>query len=131
MAEDALLTHYDKLVARVNAWREAWARRGEAPSSAVTMVLSETYLGATLAQQIEARLMEARREIDNAIVRYAGLLAAAMALLTRAGSTADIERKTQEAFAKLGRNDDGFETKMTELRGLVDVYRRLSIAVKG
>jgi hypothetical protein len=131
MAEDALLTHYDKLVARVDAWREAWARRGEAPSSAVTMVLSETYLGATLAQQIEARLMEARREIDNAIVRYAGLLAAAMALLTRAGSTADIERKTQEAFAKLGRNDDGFETKMTELRGLVDVYRRLSIAVKG
>jgi hypothetical protein len=75
--------------------------------------------------------MEARREIDNAIVRYAGLLAAAMALLTRAGSTADIERKTQEAFARLGRNDDGFETKMTELRGLVDVYRRLSIAVKG
>jgi hypothetical protein len=131
MAEDALLTHYDKLVARVDAWREAWARRGEAPSAAVTMVLSETYLGATLAQQIEARLMEARREIDNAIVRYAGLLAAAMALLTRAGSTADIERKTQESFAKLGRNDDGFETKMMELRGLVEVYRRLSIAVKG
>ena len=131
MAEDALLTHYDQLVARVDAWREAWARRGEAPSSAVTMVLSETYLGTTLAQQIETRLMEARREIDNAIVRYAGLLAAALALLTRAGSTADIERKTQESFAKLGRNDDGFETKMTELRGLVEVYRRLSVAVKG
>jgi hypothetical protein len=131
MAEDSLLTHHDKLCARVEAWREAWARRGESPSAAVTMLLSERYLGSTLAQQIETRLMEARREIDNAIVRYAGVLAAGIALLTRAGPTEDIERRTQEAFAKLGRNDDGFESKMAELRGLVDVYRRISVAVKG
>ena len=130
MAEDALLLHYDKLNARVHAWREAWARRGEAPSVAVTMLLSESYFGQTLAQQIETRLLEARREIDNAIARYAGLVAAAIALLTRAGSTGDIERKTQEAFLKVGRNDDGFEAKMAELEALIALYRRLSIAVQ-
>ena len=130
MADDALLVHHDKLCARVEAWREAWARRGEAPSVAVTMLLSEQWLGHTLAQQIETRLLEARREIDNAIARYAGLVAAAIALLTRAGSTGDIERKTQESFLRVGRNDDGFEAKMVELRALVDLYRRVSLAVQ-
>jgi hypothetical protein len=129
MADDALLNHYDKLCARVEAWREAWARRGEAPSAAVTMLLSEPYLGQTLAQQLETRLLEARREIDNGIARYAGLVAAAIALLARAGATGEIERKTQEAFLKIGRSDDGFESKMVELRALVEVYRRVSVAL--
>jgi hypothetical protein len=130
MAEDTLILHYDKLGARVQAWREAWARRGEAPSVAVTMLLSESYLGQTLAQQIETRLLEARRDIDNALARYAGLVAAAIALLTRAGSTGNIERKTQETFLKIGRHDDGFEAKMVELEALVALYRRLSVAVQ-
>ncbi len=130
MAEDALLTHYDKLCARVEAWREAWARRGDAESAAVAQLLGETYLGQTLAQHIETRLVESRREIDNAIARYAGLVGAAVALLCRAGSTGDVERKIQEAFLKIGRHDDTFETKMVELRPLVELYRRLATAVQ-
>ena len=129
MAEDALLTHHEVLQQRVTAWREAWAKRGEAPTAAVTQLLGETYLGSTVAQHIEEKLLQTRREIDNAIARYAGLVAAAVALLCKAGSTEDIERKTQESFLKIGRQEDGFETKMAELQPLVELYRRLSVAM--
>jgi hypothetical protein len=129
MAEDALLTHHELLQQRVTAWREAWAKRGEAPTAAVTQLLGEPYLGATVAQHIETRLLETRRDIDNAIARYAGLVAAAVVLLCKAGTTDGIERKTQEAFLKIGRQEDGFETKMVELGPLVELYRRLSTAM--
>ncbi len=130
MADDALLTHHAMLIAKVAAWVESWNTRGQAPSATVAQLLSHTYMGQPLAAALETRLLEARREIDNQIARYAGTIAAAIALLCRAGDTDAIERSTHEAFLKIGQVEDGFATKMAELQPLVDTYARLSLALK-
>lgn len=129
-SDDALLAHHDLLQAKVEAWTTSWRLRGEAPNATVAQLMSRPYLGAPMSTQLETRLLEARREIDNQIARYAGTLAAAIALLCRAGDTDAIERSTQESFLKIGHAEDGFETKMAELMPLVDTYRRLSLALK-
>ena len=128
-ATDPLLLHHRAIVAKVAAWKECWAHRNEAGGAALASVLSATYLGEPLSMQVERRLLEARREIDNEIARHAGILAAAIALACRAGDTDAIERHTQEAFLKIGKTEDGFESKMAELEPLVRYYETLSTAV--
>jgi hypothetical protein len=115
MQSDALLTHHQRLLDRVCAWKDAWQRRGQTSSAAVAQLLSTTYTGETLAQQLEKRLLAARRDIDNQLARYAGTLAAAIAVLCRTGDTDELERKTQEAFLGIGKHEEGFEAKLAEL----------------
>lgn len=126
---DPLLAHHRHIVDRVQAWREAWTGRARAESGAVARVLSTEYLGEPLSMQIERRLLEARREIDNEIARFAGMLAAAVALACRAGDTDAIERRTQLAFLEIGKVEDGFESKMAELEPLVRYYATLKQTV--
>lgn len=128
-SSDPLLDHHRYLVAKVAAWKACWVHRNEAGGAALASLLSTSYLGEPLAMQIERRLLEARREIDNEIARHAGVLAAAVALACRAGDTDLIERRTQEAFLKIGKTEDGFESKMAELEPLVRYYTMLSTAV--
>lgn len=128
MSDDPLLSHYEQLRARVDAWHDAWARRGEAANATVATVLGTNHVGAPLSAQIETRLLEARREIDNQIARFAGVVAAAVALCCRSGETDAIERSTQEGMLRLGKVEDGFATKMTELGPLVDLYVRIKRA---
>jgi hypothetical protein len=130
MADDALLLHHQRLLERVAAFKQAWARRAETPSASVAQLMSSTFMGETLSQQVEKRLLEARREIDNQIARYAGTLAAGIAILCRSGDTDAIERKTQEMFLGLGKHEDNFESKLAELTPLVETYARLSVAVR-
>jgi hypothetical protein len=128
-SQDPLLAHHRALVAKVAAWKECWAHHNEAGGATLASLLSMTYLGEPLSMQVERRLLEARREIDNELARHAGLLAAAIALACRAGDTDAIERRTQEAFLKLGKHDQAFESKMAELEPLVRYYTMLSTAV--
>lgn len=128
MTDDPLLSHYEQLRARVDAWHDAWARRGETGNATVATLLGTPHVGAPLSAQIETRLLEARREIDNQIARFAGVVAAAIALCCRSGETDAIERATQTAILKLGKVEDGFATKMTELGPLVELYIRLKRA---
>lgn len=129
MEADPLLKHYTTLLEKAEAWQQAWAQRGEAPTASVAQLMSQTFQGATLAQQIEKRLLEGRRELDNQIARFAGTLAAAVALLCKSGNTDAIERQTQEAFLRVGKTEDGFASKLAELRPMADLYRRLKTAV--
>jgi hypothetical protein len=126
---DPLLVHHQYLVAKVAAWKACWSQRNEAGGAALASVLSSTYFGEPLSMQVERRLLEARREIDNEIARHAGVLAAAIALACRAGETDAIERRTQEAFLKIGKTEEGFASKMAELEPLVRYYTMLSTAV--
>jgi hypothetical protein len=127
--EDPLLAHHRYLVDKVDAWKQCWAHHNEAGGATMATLLSMTYLGEPLSMQVERRLLEARREIENELARHAGVLAAAIALACRAGETDVIERRTQEAFLKLGKHDEAFETKMAELEPLVRYYEQLSTAV--
>ncbi len=129
MPGDPLLEHFEALEARAKAWETAWARRGETSAASVALLLSQPYLGQTLGQQIERRLLEGRREIDNQLTRFAGMVAAAIALLCRAGDTEALERSIQESMSKIGRVEDGFDSKLAELRPLVALYARLNAAV--
>lgn len=126
---DPLLAHFESLERRVEAWRVSWERRGQADGALVAELMSRPYLGEPLSAQIERRLTEARRELENQLARYAGTLAAGIALLCRAGDTERIERDTFESFSRLGRTEEAFETKMAELRPMVELYRRLNLAV--
>jgi hypothetical protein len=128
-ASDPLLAHHRGLVAKVAAWKECWAHHNEAGGAALSALLSTRYLGEPLSMQVERRLLEARREIDNELARHAGVLAAAVALACRAGETDAIERRTQEAFLAIGKHDEAFESKMAELEPLVRYYTMLSTAV--
>lgn len=129
MESDPLLVHHQSLIEKTQAWQQAWNDRGQAQTASVAELMSRSYLGSTVAQQIEKRLLEGRLEIDHQIARFAGMLAAAIALLFRAGDTETIERQTQEAFLRIGKSEDGFATKMAELRPLVELYRRLNTAL--
>lgn len=115
---------------RCQAWREAWAERERAPCAAVSEVLSAKHLAQPLAERIVERLTEGRREIENAIARLAAATAGATARLTRDGDTEALERRLHETFLRIGRHDEHFDTKLAELRPLVQRYLRLARALR-
>lgn len=115
---------------RCQAWREAWAERERTPCAAVSEVLSAKHLAEPLAERIVERLEEGRREIENSIARLAATTAGAMARLTREGDTEAIERRLHETFLRIGQHDEHFDTKLAELRPLVQRYLRLARALR-
>ncbi len=117
------------LEARCTAWREAWAERERVPCAAVSEVLSARHLAEPLGERIVERLLEGRREIENSIARLAAATAGAMARLTRDGDTEALERRLHETFLRIGQHDEHFDTKLAELRPLVQRYLRLATAL--
>lgn len=115
---------------RCHAWREAWAERERTPCASVGEVLSAKHLAEPLAERIVERLEQGRRELDNAIARLAGATAGAMARLTRDGDTSALERRLHETFLRIGKHEDHFDTKLAELRPLVQRYLRLARALR-
>lgn len=115
---------------RCQAWREAWAERERTPCASVGEVLSATHLAEPLTERIAERLKEGRREIENAIARLAATTAGAMARLTRDGDTSALERKLHETFLRIGKHEEHFDTKLAELRPLVQRYLRLARALR-
>src|SRR5690606_7202454 len=111
-------------------WREAWAERERTPCAAVGEVLSATHLAEPLAERIVERLKEARQELDNALARLAATTGGALARLTRDGDTTTLERRLHETFLRIGRHEDHFDTKLAELRPLVERYLRLARALR-
>ena len=121
-------THED-LIARVAAYREVWRHRERAPTATVARVLSTVYLGERLADRLETRLLEGRRELDNAIGRFGGDVAGAIARATRDGDTSGIERTVHEELVRVARTDETFENRLHELAPLVELYCRLATAL--
>jgi hypothetical protein len=115
---------------RCQAWREAWAERERTPCAAVGEVLSAQHFAEPLAEQIAVRLKEGRRELENLLARLAATTAGAMARLAREGDTEAIERRLHETFLRIGQHDEHFDTKLAELRPLVQRYLRLARALR-
>jgi len=115
---------------RCQAWREAWAERDQTPSASLSEVLSAMHLGEPLTERLVERLEEGRGEIENAIARLAATTAGALAKLARDGDTGVIERRSHETFVRIGKHDEHFDTKLTELRPLVGRYLRLARALQ-
>jgi hypothetical protein len=115
---------------RCQAWREAWAERERTPCASVSEVLSAKHLAQPLGERIVERLQEGRRELENAIARLAATTAGATAKLARDGDTEAIERRLHETFLRIGRHEEHFDTKLAELRPLVQRYLRLSRALR-
>lgn len=115
---------------RCRAWAEAWAERERTPTASVGEVLSAQYLGEPMAERIVERLREGRREIDNAIARLGAATGGAMARLTREGDASTIERRLHETFLRIGKHEEHFDTKLAELRPLVERYLRLARALR-
>ncbi|MCX4245718.1 hypothetical protein [Paraliomyxa miuraensis] len=115
---------------RCQAWREAWAERERTPCASVGEVLSAKHLAEPLAERIVERLVEGRREIENAIARLAATTAGATARLTRDGDTSALERRLHEIFLRIGKHEEHFDTKLAELRPLVQRHLRLARALR-
>lgn len=115
---------------RCQAWREAWAERERAPSASVSELLSAKHMGGPLGEKLVERLQEGRRELENSIARLAATTAGAMARLARDGDTEAIERRSHETFLRIGRHEEHFDTKLAELRPLVQRYLRLARALR-
>jgi hypothetical protein len=115
---------------RCQAWREAWAERDRVPCASVSEALSARHLAEPLAERIVERLKEGRREIDNALARLAAATGGAMARLTRDGDTEALERRLHETILRLGQHEEHFDTKLAELRPLVQRYLRLAKALR-
>jgi hypothetical protein len=116
--------------ARCQAWREAWAERERTPCAAVGELLTAKHLAEPLAERITERLREGRRELENAIARLAAATAGATARLTRDGNTDAIERRLHETLLRIGKHEEHFDTKLAELRPLVERYLRLARALR-
>ena len=115
---------------RSQAWREAWAERDRTPSASVSEVLTAMHLGEPLTERIIERLKEGRFEIEKSIARLAATTAGALARLARDGDTEAIERRSHETFLRIGKHDEGFDTKLAELRPLVKRYLTLARALQ-
>ncbi len=118
------------LEARCDAWRQAWADRERTPTSSVSEVLSAVYLGEPMAERIVERLKEGRREIENSIARLGAAAAGGIARLTREGDASAIERRLHETLLRIGKHDEHFDTKLAELRPLVQRYLTLATALR-
>ncbi|MEM9455868.1 MAG: hypothetical protein AAGF11_16930 [Myxococcota bacterium] len=54
----------------------------------------------------------------------------ALARLTREGDASAIERRLHETFLRIGKHEEHFDTKLAELRPLVQRYLRLAKALR-
>ncbi|MEM9455863.1 MAG: hypothetical protein AAGF11_16905 [Myxococcota bacterium] len=115
---------------RCQSWRDAWAERERTPTASVSEVLSAQYLGEPIAERIVERLREGRREIENSIARLGATTGGAIARLTREGDASAIERRLHETFLRIGKHEEHFDTKLAELRPLVQRYLRLAKALR-
>lgn len=120
---------HETLIARVDAYRQAWRERAKAPTATVARLLSMTHHGEPLADRVEKRLLEGRRELDNALAAFGGQVAAAIAGLTKTGGTEAIGRQTQEELLRVARTDETFENRMHEVASLVALHDRLATAL--
>ena len=120
---------HEKLVARVDAYRQAWRERAKAPTATVARLFSMTHHGEPLGDRVEKRLLEGRRELDNALAAFGGEVSAAIAGLTKSGGTESIGRHTQEELLRVARTDETFENRMHELASLVALHDRLATAL--
>ena len=127
---EAIEAELAAIEARCQAWREAWAERDRTPSASISEVLSALHLGEPLTERLVVRLKEGRREIENAIARLAATTAGALAKLARDGDTQAIERRSHETFLRIGQHEEHFDTKLAELRPLVQRYLRLARALR-
>ncbi len=115
---------------RCEAWRQAWADRERTPTASVGEVLSAKYLGEPVAERIVERLKEGRREIENSIARLGASAAGGIVRLTKDGDASAIERRLHETFLRIGRHEEHFDTKLSELRPLVQRYLTLARALR-
>jgi len=118
------------LEARCQAWREAWAERERTSCASLGEVMSAIHLGEPLGERIVERLREGRREIENAIARLGATTGGAIARLTREGDASTLERRLHETFSRLGKHEEHFDTKLAELRPLVQRYLTLARALQ-
>ncbi len=119
---------HDRLNVRVAAFREAWRDRDKATTATVARVLSLSHYGEPLSDRLGTRLLEGRRELDNAIARFGADLAGGVAALTKDGDVSGIERTLHEELSRVARTDETFENRMHELSSLVAMYCRLAVA---
>lgn len=130
VTQESIEAELQALEERCQAWREAWAERERAPCASVSEVLTAKHLAEPLGERIVERLLEGRREIENSIARLAAATAGAMARLTRDGDTQAVERRLHETLLRIGQHDEHFDTKLAELRPLVQRYLRLARALR-
>ncbi|MEM9455865.1 MAG: hypothetical protein AAGF11_16915 [Myxococcota bacterium] len=71
-------------------------------------------------------LREGRREIENSTARLGATTGGALARLTREGDASAIERRLHETFLRIGKHEEHFDTKLADLRPLVQRYLRLA-----
>lgn len=122
-------TQHAQLVDRVRAYREAWRDRGVAKGAIVARTMSAMHMGEPLSQRLETRLLEGRRELDNAIARFGADMAGALACATKDGDASDIERSIHAELIGVSRTDETFENRLAELVPLLEVYVRLATAL--
>lgn len=128
-ASDPLLDEHEQLREQIDAWIEAWLRRGEVTSASTATLLSSVQLGVPLAERLEKRLLLARAQLEQRTARLAGAFAAAIAGLGGETATDALERAITDALAQVGRADQDFASKLAELAPLVAMYRRLRAAI--
>jgi len=120
---------HTRLLERVAAHREAWRDRDKASTATVARVLSATHVGEPLSTRLEKRLLEGRRELDNAIARFGADVAGAIAQAVKVGDASSIERGIHEDLTRVARSDETFENRLHEIAPLVDLYVRLATAL--
>jgi len=83
----------------------------------------------TVAERLQTRLLQGRRELDNAIARFGGELAGAIAALTKSGDTDTLQRSIYEELLRTARTDETFENRLHEIAPLVQLYCQLATAL--
>ncbi|MEM6992540.1 MAG: hypothetical protein AAF721_18645 [Myxococcota bacterium] len=125
----SIRSEHEVLVQRVAAFREAWRERDKASTATVARILSLPHVGEPLSDRLQTRLLEGRRELDNAIARFGADVAGAVACATKDGDASTIERALHEELSRVARTDETFENRLHELASLVALYCRLATAL--